>query len=118
MNRRFCVILADSDALKRVSKAWVPEVYKGKGLWYNKKAIDDYITKDLDKSWDPAKSLRMAIVGGQSRDDVQMVIPFNLLNAKGGAMGITASCRENIEDIPSAYVNYDDWMNNIKDNRD
>ena len=47
---RKCVILADSDALDRVSKAWIPETYNGKKLWYDNGAIEDYIKSDLDKS--------------------------------------------------------------------
>lgn len=118
MIHRFYVILANSDAINRVSKAWVPKKYHGKELWFKSDAIiDDYI-KELESSWNPAKTLRMSIIYGKSRDDVQLIIPPGLLNSNGGGMDITASCKKNIEDIPSQRVKYDDWKNNIKGNRD
>lgn len=117
MIHRFCVILADYTAIDRVSKAWVPKTYHDKELWFKSDAvIDDYI-KDLESSWDPSKTIRMSIIDGKGWDDVQMVIPPALLNSNDGGMGITASCRKDIQDIPEQRVNYDDWDNNIKGNR-
>lgn len=117
MIRRYCVILADSDALDRVSKAWVPKQYEGTDLWFKSdETIDNYI-KQLENSWDPARTLRMSIIDGLGYDDVQMVIPSGLLNSNNGYMGITAYCKDNLNDIPSSRVNYDDWQNNIKGNR-
>lgn len=117
MIRRFCVILADSAALKRVSKAWVPKTYDDKPLWFKSDAIIDAYIHDLESSWDPAKTIRMSIIDGKGWDDVQMVVPPALLNSNGGGLDITASCKENINDIPGERVNYDDWDNNIKGNR-
>ena len=37
------MILANSDALDRVSKAWVPETLDGAKLWYKDGEIDYYI---------------------------------------------------------------------------
>ncbi|KAI1202085.1 hypothetical protein F5X97DRAFT_345972 [Nemania serpens] len=112
-----CVVTMDSDALDRVSKAWVPEYFGDLKLWNvddNDKTISDYIRGTLENSWDPTKTLRMSIIDGLGYDDVQMVIPPALLNSNGGALGITASCKENVDDIPDSPVNYDDWQNNIK----
>jgi len=95
----------------------VPETYYGKQLWFKSdNVIDDYI-KDLDNSWNPAKTLRMSIISGNTQGLVQMVIPFDLLNSRGGAMDIKVSCKEKMEDLPSARVTYDDWKDNIKGSR-
>ncbi|PGH17863.1 hypothetical protein AJ80_04686 [Polytolypa hystricis UAMH7299] len=112
----YCVILADAGAIKRVAKAWVPERSGGTQLWSNNDAIDKYI-KDLESSWNPATTLRMSIISGLGWDDLQLVIPPKLLNSNGGAMGIDASCKQNVEDLPDYTVNYDDWHDNIKGNR-
>ena len=115
---RSCVILADSEAIDRVSKAWVPKKYDDEELWFKGDDVIDRYIKKLVGSWDPAKTLRMSIIDGRGRDDVQMVIPPGLLNSNGGAMGITASCKENIDDIPNQRVKYEDWKHNIKGHRD
>lgn len=117
MIHRFCVILADSAAIDRVSKAWVPKQYDGSELWFKSDTVIDGYIKQLESSWDPAATLRMSIIDGKGYDDVQMVIPPSLLNSNGGGMSITALCKENINDIPNQRVNYDDWNNNIKGNR-
>ncbi|KAI9811700.1 MAG: hypothetical protein M1826_003111 [Phylliscum demangeonii] len=104
----------DSDAIDRVSKAWVPE-YDGEKLWFNPAKVDSYILK-LDSLWNPAKTLRMSIIAGGEHDILQMLIPPGLLNSKGGGMGITAWCVENIDEIPDWRVDYHDW-NNIKGDR-
>ncbi|KAI9812547.1 MAG: hypothetical protein M1826_002797 [Phylliscum demangeonii] len=106
----FCVIFANPDAIDRVSKAWVPKSYDGEELWFKADKIDSYIKK-LESSWDPAKTLRMSIIEGTEHDDLQMLIPPGLLNSNGGGMGITASCKEKIDDIPDQRVNYKDWHN-------
>ncbi|KFY19741.1 hypothetical protein V491_04246 [Pseudogymnoascus sp. VKM F-3775] len=116
-NDWFCVILADSAAIDRVSKAWVPKQYDGSELWFKSDTVIDGYIKQLESSWDPAATLRMSIIDGKGYDDVQMVIPPGLLNSNGGGMSITAFCKENINDIPNQRVNYDDWNNNIKGNR-
>lgn len=119
MIRRMCVILADRDAISRVSKAWVPEHYDNEKLWYKSDAIDKYIKK-LESSWDPAKTLRLGMVQGKE-DNVQMLIPPGLLNSNGGAMGITAWCKEEIRDLPDHRVDYnndEEWTRNIKGFKD
>lgn len=113
---RFCVILADSKALDRVSKAWIPESYEGTRLWDKLDKIDEYI-KTLEGSWNPAKTLRLSRIAGRE-DWLQMVIPPGLMNPNGGGMGISASCKENIDELPDTTVNYDDWKNNIKGDKD
>ncbi|KAI8631214.1 hypothetical protein F5Y19DRAFT_24382 [Xylariaceae sp. FL1651] len=110
-----CVITMDSDALDRVSKAWIPQTFGGQKLWdTGDDTINNWIRGVLDDSWDPAKTLRLSIINGMGYNDVQMVVPPGLLNSNGGALGITASCKENKDDIPNVDVNYDDWQNNIK----
>ena len=115
--RRYCVIFADAAAVERVSKAWVPKKYHGQDLWFKSDDVIDRYIKRLEDSWNPAKTLRMSIIDGRGYNDVQMLIPFGLLNSRGGGMGITVTCKENIKDIPSPRINYDDWKDNIKGNR-
>lgn len=117
MIHRFCVILADAAAIERVSKAWVPKTYNGKELWFKSDAVIDAYIKDLESSWDPSKTIRMSIIDGKGWNDVQLVIPPALLNSNKGGMGITASCKADINQIPNQRVNYDDWEDNIKGNR-
>lgn len=88
MLRRYCVILADADAISRVPKAWVPEVYDGEQLWFKSDQVVDNYIKKLDSSWDPARTLRMSIMAGEGEDVVQMVIPPALLNSNGGGLGL------------------------------
>lgn len=114
-NSWFCVILADSDAVDRVSKAWVPASYEGVDLWYQPAAIDEYIKK-LESSWDPAKTLRLSKISGTEL--LQLLIPPGLLNSNGGGMRISASCKPTVGELPSVRVNYDDWQNNIKGDKD
>lgn len=47
-----------------------------------------------------------------------MLIPPALLNSNGGGIGITASCKKTIEELPGARVEYDDWEDNIKGDKD
>jgi len=115
MNRK-CVILANSDALDRVSKAWVPETLDGAKLWYEDGEIDYYI-RFLEDSWDPAKTICLSIISGMNYDDVQLLIPPGLLNMNGGAMGLVAICKAALAELPDAVVNYDDWQDNIKGSR-
>jgi hypothetical protein len=49
----------DSDALDRVSKAWIPESFSGQKLWdTGDENIGNYIRAVLEDSWDPSKTLR------------------------------------------------------------
>jgi len=104
----YCVILANSDALDRVSKAWVPETYSGVKLWFHAEDIDSYVQNDLDWTWDPAKTLRMAIMDG-APDVLQLLIPPALLNSNGGDMGIIAICDPTLDNIPTQIVDYYSW---------
>ncbi|KAI1397313.1 hypothetical protein F4819DRAFT_503496 [Hypoxylon fuscum] len=114
-NSWYCTIYADPNQLNKVSKAWVPEQYNGKTLWYDNDAVNDYI-KELESSWDPARTLRLSKVSGRE-DILQLAIPFNLLNQNGGAMNFKTTCSANLDDMGSYVVNYDDWQNNIKGDR-
>ncbi|KAF2762698.1 hypothetical protein EJ05DRAFT_9934 [Pseudovirgaria hyperparasitica] len=117
-----CVVFIDSDALDRVSKAWIPE-FRDQGdderLWYNNERIDEYID-DLEDSWDPTKTLRMSEVSNTlNPTQIQLVVPFTLINSAGGALGLETFCvaQADIGSLPDVTVNYDDWQNNIKGDR-
>jgi len=80
---RYCVIYCDSDALDRVSKAWVPSDWNNVKLWNKEANINNYITNSLDSTWDPAKTLRMSIIDKYGTD-LQLLIPGELVPASGG----------------------------------
>lgn len=104
-----CVIFADEDAIERVSKAWIPRVDgDDKELWFRPDRIDKYI-KDLEDSWDPAKTLRFSRIDGLG-DKVQMLIPHGLLNSRGGSMGISVLCDKDAKNLPSETI---DWADGI-----
>lgn len=89
-NSQFCEVWADSTAWNRVAKAWVPQTYEGKQLWQKSAAIDNYITNDLNDSWDPATTIRLSIIDGLP-NQLQMLVTTNLLNQNGGALGVSAA---------------------------
>jgi hypothetical protein len=57
--------------------------------------IDKYI-QNLDKSWDPAHTVRISHIPkyGLAGDVLQMVIPKALLNSRGGGLDIKAECKD------------------------
>ena len=100
--------------MNRVSKAWVPHSSDGEELWYDSARIDNYI-KRLEDSWDPAKTIRLAIIDGYDPEDLQLLIPPALVS--DGSMGLKVECKENQNDVENVPVNYDDWQDNIKGSR-
>ncbi|KAM0323973.1 hypothetical protein ACHAQA_008555 [Verticillium albo-atrum] len=105
---RHCVITADSAALDKVNKARIPEKHAGKKLWFaGDKAIDDYIKAVIPKS-DPKKTIRISKIDG-TQSDLQMVIPPGLLNSNKGGLGITASCKKTLAELPTTVVNFGSW---------
>ncbi|EON68403.1 hypothetical protein W97_07727 [Coniosporium apollinis CBS 100218] len=117
LSAQYCVTLADSNAINRVSKAWVPKEYDREQLWFSRDEVFDNNIKKLESLWNPAKTLRTSIIEGKELNNVQLMIPPGLLNSNGGSMGLTASCKERIEDIPGHIVKYNDWKYNIKGKR-
>ncbi|KAF9535254.1 hypothetical protein CPB83DRAFT_841469 [Crepidotus variabilis] len=84
-------------------------------MWFKgDQVVDDYIVNHLESTWDPKKTLRMSIINGKQWGNVQLVIPPGLLNSKGGGMGLAASCKKKLGDLPGAVVNYGDWQINTK----
>ncbi|KAM0275039.1 hypothetical protein ACHAQH_007600 [Verticillium albo-atrum] len=104
----YCVIAADSAALDKVNKARIPQNYLGKRLWFaGDKAIDDYIKAVVSKG-DPRKTIRISKIDGTA-NDLQMVIPPGLLNSNKGGLGITASCKATLAEMPQTVVNLGSW---------
>lgn len=115
---RYCVISADKDRINDVSKAWIPKIspFDGKTkLWNQNKEdnINKYI-KQLEDSWNPEKTIRMAYIAGAKTPTYQLLIPPKLHNDQGGALGITVKCSAKKDDIKDTRVDYDDWKDNIK----
>lgn len=115
---RNCAIWADSDALNRVTKAWIPEMWGSQKLWYASEDVLGVWIRYLNNSWDSAKTLRMSIISGKGYDDVQLLIPPGLLGG-AGSMYFTVSCKDpdHQSELPTQDVNYDDWQNNIAGTR-
>ncbi|KAI1402501.1 hypothetical protein F4819DRAFT_275346 [Hypoxylon fuscum] len=114
----YCVISADKDRINDVSKAWIPKIspFDGKTkLWNQNKEdnINKYI-KQLEDSWNPEKTIRMAYIAGAKTPTYQLLIPPKLHNDQGGALGITVKCSAKKDDIKDTRVDYDDWKDNIK----
>jgi hypothetical protein len=103
-----CVIYADTEAVKRVSKVWVPNInpFSDKVMWWQDAEIISYI-KDLPFDYNPAKTLLMSWVQDKKPDQVQLLIPVELVKPTG-AMGISAVCKETIAELPdNGAINYD-----------
>lgn len=109
-----CVIYIDSDRLNDVSKVWVPyqNPLTNTWMWYDEgSAVADYVN-EFGFGWNPDHTLYMSWVQ-DFKDQIQLLIPPQLV-APGGALGLTAVCKETIAELPdTATVNYDDWQNNI-----
>ncbi|KAI0602097.1 hypothetical protein F4775DRAFT_588915 [Biscogniauxia sp. FL1348] len=107
-NSWYCAIFAEDTGLNNVNKVKIPQSFGGKKLWFGgDAAIDEYI-KSVVPSADPNKTMRISKIDGQE-ETLQMVIPPGLLNTNGGGLAISISCATDINDIPSAVVNYDSW---------
>lgn len=119
---RYCVIYADTSRLDDVAKIWVPNYYykgdKKIALWDAQAAITTYINEFNDNGWDAKKTLRMSEIRWKvAPNDLQMVIPPELVAAEG-AMGLSAVCKEKLDDLPDKEtISYDDWHNNIGGSR-
>ena len=55
----------------------------------------------------------MSVIDGSVEKNLQMVIPPDLLNSKGGKLKIQTQCKQNKADLPSSDVDYSTW-NNVK----
>lgn len=110
------MISADKDRINVVSKAWIPKVSpsdRNKKLWGKDDNISEYI-KELEDSWDPERTIRMAYIAGYKTPTYQLLIPAELHDAQGGSLSLTVKCSEKKDDIEDKRVNYDDWKQNIK----
>ncbi|EEY20303.1 predicted protein [Verticillium alfalfae VaMs.102] len=98
----------DSAALDKVNKARIPQSHASKKLWFaGDKAIDAYIKAVIPKG-DPKKTIRISTIDGTAGEQ-QMVVPPGLLNSNKGGLGITASCKKTLAELPSTVVNFSTW---------
>ncbi|ATY63290.1 hypothetical protein A9K55_009125 [Cordyceps militaris] len=105
---RNCVILANAEAFDKISKAWIP-----RPDWWTtplKPRPENYL-KGL--SLNPAKTIRMAVVDLVGKETLQMMIPNDLLNSKGGGLDIVVNCEdpEKQLELPTHKVDYSKWAN-------
>ncbi|WQF85934.1 hypothetical protein CDEST_10948 [Colletotrichum destructivum] len=105
----YCVIMADSAAMDKVYKARIPQTFRDKNVWFRGDATVDAYIKLVAPSANPKKTIRISKISG-NEDELQMVIPPGLLNSNRGGLGITASCKETIDELPAVIVDYDDWV--------
>ncbi|OAA72186.1 hypothetical protein ISF_01259 [Cordyceps fumosorosea ARSEF 2679] len=103
-NPWYCAIFADAEALASTAKVWVP-----RETWWKSSAIDGFIS---GQGLNPAKTMRMALVYNEEHLQ-QMLIPKALLNSEGGGLGISVLCKEKLEELPRARVDYEsrEWKN-------
>lgn len=105
---RNCVILANAEAFDKIPKAWIP-----RPDWWTtplKPRPENYL-KGL--SLNPAKTIRMAVVDLVGKETLQMMIPNDLLNSKGGGLDIVVNCEdpEKQLELPTHKVDYSKWAN-------
>ncbi|KAM3489649.1 hypothetical protein MY3957_007043 [Beauveria namnaoensis] len=103
-----CVILANAETFEKVSKAWIP-----RPSWWSaplNMRPEKYL-KGL--SLDPAKTIRLGIVDVKGKETLQMMIPNEMLNDKGGGLDLVVNCEDpekNLE-LPTHKVDYSEWAN-------
>ena len=64
-------------------------------------------------SLDPAKTIRLGIVDVKGKETLQMMIPNEMLNDKGGGLDLVVNCEDpekNLE-LPTHKVDYSEWAN-------
>ncbi|KAM3497143.1 hypothetical protein MY10362_009496 [Beauveria mimosiformis] len=100
----YCAIFADAEALTNAAKMWVP-----KESWFKTADVDSFITS---QGLNPLKTMRMSLVGNYENLQ-QMLIPKGLLNSEGGGLGLSVLCKDNLEELPRARVDYKsrEWKN-------
>ncbi|RAK98100.1 uncharacterized protein BO80DRAFT_495782 [Aspergillus ibericus CBS 121593] len=103
-----CVIYADHSKWLAAKKAWIPETYDGKTLWYEPKNIDSYLKNTRHET--PDETLRLSVIKGDEAV-LQLGIPKHMLG-KTSHLGLTASCKPKASDLPQHSVNYK-TLNNV-----
>ncbi|KAM3477247.1 hypothetical protein MY8738_006527 [Beauveria namnaoensis] len=103
-----CVILANAETFEKVSKAWIP-----RPSWWSapRNMRPEKYLKGL--SLDPAKTIRLGIVDVKGKETLQMMIPNEMLNDKGGGLDLVVNCEDpekNLE-LPTHKVDYSEWAN-------
>ncbi|OJJ66434.1 hypothetical protein ASPBRDRAFT_666063 [Aspergillus brasiliensis CBS 101740] len=90
-------------------KAWIPETYDGKKLWYHPDSIDSYL-KTVEHQT-PDETLRLSKISG---DDAvyQLGIPKAMLG-KTGHLGLMATCKAKASELPQHAVNYKTVQNAV-----
>ncbi|RYP08434.1 hypothetical protein DL765_008789 [Monosporascus sp. GIB2] len=107
----YCVLTANEVAFQRLGKAWIPP-----SLWFkSEEELSSHIT-NLESSWDPAKTLRMASIAGQDPEDYQMVITPALV--ADTELDIHVYCYETKEAVNEEWtttdIDYDGEWDNVK----
>ncbi|RYP26033.1 hypothetical protein DL768_011843 [Monosporascus sp. mg162] len=108
----YCVLTAEEEPFQNLGKAWIPP-----SMWFkSEEELSSYIT-DLESSWDPTKTLRMASIAGQDEEDYQMVIPPALVS--DAALDIHVFCFETKEAMDEEWdtgsdIDYDGEWNNVQ----
>ncbi|GFN21674.1 uncharacterized protein AtWU_11483 [Aspergillus tubingensis] len=104
-----CVIYAEQSKWLTAKKAWIPETYDGKKLWYHPDSIDSYL-KTVEYQT-PDETLRLSKISG---DDAvyQLGIPKAMLG-KTGHLGLMATCKAKASELPQHAVNYKTVQNAV-----
>ncbi|KAK8142226.1 hypothetical protein G3M48_009137 [Beauveria asiatica] len=103
-----CVILANAEAFEKVSKAWIP-----RPSWWSA-PLNMRPEKYLQGlSLNPAKTIRLGIVDIKGKETLQMMIPNELLNDKGGGLDLVVNCEDADKklELPTHKVDYSKWAN-------
>ncbi|RDA94650.1 hypothetical protein CP533_2431 [Ophiocordyceps camponoti-saundersi (nom. inval.)] len=118
---RQCAILANSTQLDRVQKVIIPRALFQSGSGDPTDVIRNFVRQNYPHV-DPERALYISYI--EEGPDLQMLIPFGLLNANGGGLNISVECAESenkqelqkkvdtiLGQSSSTCVNYISWDN-------
>ncbi|KAI9054710.1 hypothetical protein LZ554_001861 [Drepanopeziza brunnea f. sp. 'monogermtubi'] len=93
----YCVIEADSEKLKEISKVWIPHTVpdKEEELWYDADELSKYIESVVSK--DPENALRFSYVA-KLESELQMNIPYEVIE-DNDVLDLSAQCWKTAKEL-------------------
>ncbi|PHH72763.1 hypothetical protein CDD82_5810 [Ophiocordyceps australis] len=111
-----CAIFADKAKADKVDKVHIPRRLFQEDLHHDPTRDIHHYIRQHHPGVDPARALLLAYI--EQGPDLQMLIPFALLNANGGDLNLTVECADSREKVLQAIrplvgsttrAYYDDW---------
>ncbi|KAK1991218.1 hypothetical protein LX36DRAFT_736327 [Colletotrichum falcatum] len=103
---RWCYVKADSNALARAPKVWIPE-----SLWDNpENTIASYVGQHLRPEEPASSALRLGQISHYPDGYIQVLIPTSMVQSN--TLNTYARCWEHSYEVPRQQsVNYESWRN-------